>query len=115
MPPAAKFTTGSLPFCATYTTKSYGASFSFANVISSSEGIFCKRRIAAIMVLICLTASTTFPVPASPLVRIMQAPSPILLNASPMLRAPHTNGVLNSNLFKWYISSAGVSTSLSSI
>ena len=47
------------------------------------------------------TASTTLPVPASPLVRIMAAPSPMRRSASPRLRAPHTNGTLKSRLSMW--------------
>jgi hypothetical protein len=38
------------------------------------------------------TASTMLPVPASPLERIMHAPSPMRRSASPRLVAPHTNG-----------------------
>ena len=38
------------------------------------------------------TASTTLPVPASPLVRIMAAPSPMRRSASPRSRQPQTNG-----------------------
>ena len=33
----------------------------------------------------------------APFVRIMAAPSPIRLNASPKLRAPHTNGTLKAD------------------
>lgn len=40
------------------------------------------------------TAWTTSPVPGSPFVRIMEAPSLILLNASPKSFAPHKNGCL---------------------
>src|SRR6266702_282105 len=40
----------------------------------------------------CRTASTTFPEPASPLVRIMAAPSAMRRSASPRLRAPQTKG-----------------------
>ena len=41
------------------------------------------------------TASTMSPVPASPLVRIMAAPSLMRRSASPRSRAPHTKGTLN--------------------
>ena len=41
------------------------------------------------------TASTMLPVPASPLVRIMAAPSAMRRSASPRSRQPHTNGTLN--------------------
>jgi hypothetical protein len=56
------------------------------------------------------TASTTFPVPASPFVRIMDAPSAMRRSASPRSRQPHTKGTLNLCLFVWCTSSAGVST-----
>ena len=61
------------------------------------------------------TASTTLPVPASPLVRISAAPSPIRRSASPRSRQPQTNGTLKACLSTWCSSSAGVSTSLSSM
>ena len=41
------------------------------------------------------TASTMLPVPASPLVRIIAAPSPMRRSASPRSRQPHTNGTSN--------------------
>ena len=50
--------------------------------------------ISLTMVRIWRTASTMLPDPASPLVRIMAAPSAIRRSASPRLRAPHTNGTL---------------------
>src|SRR5260370_1063152 len=46
----------------------------------------------------CLVASTTLPVPASPFDRIMAAPSAMRRSASPRLVAPHTNGTVNSHL-----------------
>ena len=46
----------------------------------------------------CRTASTTLPVPASPFVRIMAAPSAIRRSASPRSVAPHTNGTLERPL-----------------
>ena len=49
----------------------------------------------------CLTASTMFPVPAYPFVRIMHAPYDILLNAYPKFRAPQTKGTLNLCLLIW--------------
>ena len=61
------------------------------------------------------TASTMLPVPASPLERIMAAPSEIRRRASPRLVAPHTKGTSNAHLSMWWASSAGVSTSLSSM
>ena len=63
----------------------------------------------------CRTASTMFPVPASPLERIIAAPSEIRRSASPRLVAPHTNGTVKGHLSMWYASSAGVSTSDSSM
>ena len=60
-------------------------------------------------------ASTTLPVPASPLERIMAAPSAMRRRASPMLVAPHTKGTVNAHLSMWYASSAGVRTSDSSM
>ena len=50
--------------------------------------------------------------PASPLVRIMAAPSEIRLSASPKSRAPHTNGTVNRCLSMWLSSSAVVSTGM---
>ena len=47
------------------------------------------------------TASTMSPVPASPLERIIAAPSPIRRSASPRFVAPHTNGTLNAHLSMW--------------
>src|SRR5690606_33067415 len=47
--------------------------------------------------------------------RIMAAPSPMRRRASPRSRAPHTKGTRNGCLSMWYRSSAGVSTSLSSM
>ena len=42
-------------------------------------------------------------------------PSEIRRSASPRLVAPHTNGTVNAHLSTWYASSAGVSTSDSSM
>ena len=67
------------------------------------------------IVRMCRTASTMLPEPASPLVRIMAAPSAMRRSASPRFRAPQTNGTLKSFLLMWCSSSAGVSTSLSSM
>ena len=61
------------------------------------------------------TASTTLPVPASPLERIIAAPSPIRRSASPRLVAPQTKGTSKASLSMWWRSSAGVSTSDSSM
>src|SRR2546427_625662 len=63
----------------------------------------------------CRTASTMLPEPASPLVRIIAAPSPMRRSASPRSRAPQTNGMRKANLSMWKCSSAGVRTSDSSM
>ena len=63
----------------------------------------------------CVTAFTMSPVPASPFVRIMAAPSAIRRSASPRFVQPQTNGTVNSLLSMWFAMSAGVSTSLSSM
>ncbi len=61
------------------------------------------------------TALTMSPVPASPFVRIIAAPSAIRRSASPRFRQPQTNGTVNFHLSMWCSSSAGVRTSLSSM
>src|SRR5437588_3740369 len=114
-PPAEKFTTGSRPRDRVSSTSSYGAPSSLAIVISSSSGAAWSARMPSITARMWRTASTTFPVPASPFVRIIAAPSPIRRSASPRSRQPHTNGILNTCLLMWYRSSAGVRTSLSSM
>ena len=63
----------------------------------------------------CVTALTMSPVPASPFVRIMAAPSEILRSASPRLVAPQTNGTVKPHFSTWFPTSAGVSTSDSSM
>src|SRR5205823_6026953 len=55
------------------------------------------------------------PVHAQPLIRIMAAPSARRCRASPRSRAPHTKGTVNCHLSMWCSSSAGVSTSDSSM
>ena len=74
----------------------------------ASKGLIYSSRMycANILGLFC----SQLPVPASPLVLIMAAPSAILRSASPRLRAPQTNGILNTVLSMWFSSSAGVST-----
>ena len=74
-----------------------------------------RRRIAPMTLRRWRTASTMLPLPASPLVRIIAAPSPIRRSASPRSRAPHTKGERKSCFQTWCSSSAGVSTSLSSM
>ena len=49
----------------------------------------------------CLVASETSPVPASPFERIIAAPSLMRRSASPRLVAPHTNGTVNFHLSMW--------------
>ena len=73
-----------------------------------------RRRICRFIIRMCLTASTTLPVPGSPLVRIIAAPSPIRRSASPRSLAPHTNGTVKCHLSMW-LSSTGVRTSDSSM
>src|SRR5665811_753088 len=85
------------------------------NVVEAVRHMRTMNREIRFMVRMCLTASTTLPVPASPLVRIMAAPSAIRRSASPRLRAPQTKGSSNLVLSMWHSSSAGVSTSLSSM
>ena len=63
----------------------------------------------------CVTALTMSPVPASPLVRIIAAPSAMRRSASPRFVAPQTNGTVKSHLSTWCSRSAGVSTSDSSM
>ena len=60
-------------------------------------------------------ASTTLPVPASPLDLIIAAPSEIRRSASPRSVAPHTKGTVKGHLSMWFASSAGVKTSDSSM
>ena len=49
----------------------------------------------------CFVASETSPVPASPLLRIIAAPSVMRRRASPRLVAPQTNGTVNRCLSMW--------------
>ncbi len=114
-PPAENMTTGSRPFSATSRTRSSGACRSLAAAASSASSSEPSRRISPPMARMWRTASTTLPVPASPLLRIIAAPSAIRRSASPRSVAPHTNGTLNPHLSMWWASSAGVSTSDSSM
>ncbi len=97
-PPAVNSTTGSLPAAATSATSSYGACRSLAALKSSSGDSPASLRISDRIERMCRVASTTFPVPASPLDLIIAAPSVIRRSASPRLVAPHTNGTVNSHL-----------------
>lgn len=49
------------------------------------------------------TRGSATPVPASPLDRIMAAPSVMRRNASPRLVAPQTNGTVNAHLSMWFV------------
>src|SRR4051794_14198249 len=115
MPPATKLTTGSLPSAATCFTSSYGAWSSLAATNSSSSRMPWSRRSSDSTARSCITAETTLPVPASPFVRIIAAPSLIRRRASPRFRQPHTKGTLKACLSMWFASSAGVRTSDSSM
>ncbi len=55
------------------------------------------------MVRMCLVASDTSPVPASPFDRIIAAPSAIRRSASPRLVAPQTNGTVKACLSMWWL------------
>ena len=65
---------------------------------SSSGGRPASLRMPAESERMCRVASTTLPVPASPLERIIAAPSAIRRSASPRLVAPQTNGTVNFHL-----------------
>ena len=54
------------------------------------------------MVRMWVTALETSPVPASPLQRIIAAPSVIRRSASPRLVAPQTNGTGKVHLSMWW-------------
>ena len=75
MPPAVNVTTGRRPFSATHRTSSNGACSSFASLYSSSVAHCAEPRIAPKTDRMCVTALTMSPVPASPFVRIIAAPS----------------------------------------
>ena len=95
--------------------RSKGAPCSLAAVMSSISLSVPRRLISPVIERRWRTASTMSPVPASPLERIMAAPSPMRRSASPRLVAPHTNGMRKAHLSMWWASSAGVSTSDSSM
>src|SRR6202035_2025143 len=75
IPPAVNKVTGNLPPRATSTTSSYGAANSFAATYNSSSDSEPSRRISPPMARMCVVALDTSPVPASPLERIIAAPS----------------------------------------
>src|SRR3984893_6447030 len=83
--------------------------------MSSSGPSALRRRMPETTERMWRTASTILPEPASPLLRIMAAPSPMRRSASPRSRQPQTKGTLKANLSTWKCSSAGVSTSDSSM
>src|SRR3989440_11762467 len=114
-PPAAKLTTGRRPNRAHSSSRPTGAPIRLASMTSSSGPAPWRRRMAEVTARTWRTASTTLPVPASPLVRIMAAPSAIRRSASPRSLQPQTKGTLKGCLLMWCSSSAGVSTSLSSM
>ena len=114
-PPAAKFNTGKRPYSRIARSTSIGAPNSLLAVINSASSKFKIYSTSLLTCLICLTASTIFPVPGSPFVRSIVAPSPSRRVASPKFLHPQTNGVSYDHLSKWKSSSAGVNTSDSSI
>ena len=72
-----------------------------AATYSSSSAIVCSRRISPRILRMWVVAFETSPVPASPLERIIAAPSVMRRSASPRLVAPHTNGTVNAHLSMW--------------
>ena len=97
-PPAQNSTTGSFPFCAQRRHE-----FERRAEIARARDEFFLRRdaqvaIASLIARMCRTASTMLPLPASPLLRIIAAPSAIRRSASPRSRAPQTNGVVKACL-----------------
>ncbi len=68
---------------------------------SSSAPSECSRLIPPVISRMWRTASTMLPVPASPLERIIAAPSPSRRSASPRLVAPQTNGTSKASLSMW--------------
>ena len=114
-PPAAKFTTGSLPSSLVSCTKLSGTRMASASAASSLGDMVFRAAMSEETVLQWRTASTTSPVPASPFVRIMAAPSFMRRRASPRLRQPQTKGVRKGDLSTWFVGSAGVRTSDSSM
>ena len=91
------------------------SSHTLAATKSSSSSMLDRRRMSLLTALACLIASTMFPVPASPFVLSIAAPSAIRRSASPRFLHPHTKGTLKLFLLMWFSSSAMVRTSLSSM
>ena len=115
MPPAQNSGTCSQPVSAISCTRGNGAFSFFAQSNSSAESAWVILRMSPMIERRWRTASTMLPVPASPFERIRAAPSAMRRSASPRLVAPQTNGTVNFSLSMWWASSAGVSTSLSSM
>ena len=92
MPPAQNSGTGSQPVSATSCTSGSGACSCLAQSNSSAESAWVILRMSPMIERRWRTASTMLPVPASPLERIIAAPSLMRRSASPRLVAPHTNG-----------------------
>ncbi|CAC11662.1 conserved hypothetical membrane protein [Thermoplasma acidophilum] len=72
----------------------YDADIFEATARSCSSLILLSTDISSFTFLICLTASMMFPVPASPFVLIIAAPSNILRTASGRFLAPETTGTV---------------------
>ena len=100
-PPAVNSTTGRRPSEAVSRTSSTGALMSLAASNSSVSSITVRRLISPRMVRMWVVAWLTSPVPASPLLRIMAAPSAIRRSASPRLVAPQTKGTVKARLSMW--------------
>ena len=99
MPPAVNSTTGSLPGRGDLLDQVVRRLQLLGRdeqlgLVEGAAGGGCSARI----VRMCRVASTTSPVPASPLERIIAAPSVIRRSASPRSVAPQTNGTVNAAL-----------------
>ncbi len=99
MPPAAKFGTGQLALSRHEPDELVGR----AELLGLGHQLLGRRARSGggsppCTARMCRTASTMLPVPASPLVRIIAAPSPMRRSASPRSRQPQTNGTLEREL-----------------
>ncbi len=116
MPPAEKFGHGELAGLRDHLDELVGgAKFLGRGVEFLRREKTVSALISEVILRMCLTAWMTSPVPGSPLVRIMAAPSEMRRRASPRSFAPQTKGVLKACLSMWWSSSAGVRTSDSSM
>ena len=102
MPPAVNSTTGSLPARGDLGDQVVRR----LQLLGGDVQLVRRQRGAAggsrrRMVRMWVIALETSPVPASPLDRIIAAPSVIRRSASPRLVAPHTNGTVNCHLSMW--------------